>query len=290
MDSVIRGRFYQVENFQNGQATLFDALNQLWDHPQREIYEEIFGGIRVRMERFESDVAVVGRGFVAGEFVRQQTENVPPIALQGEPLEGHNNPLGHRSAFRYHAQSGILLLESRPSGLTPIRVDGLIKARLAPHSGYYLSPVVTEDALYRLRNGTPRRVQFRVARPADMQVIEGDRNSLGENLARLANNFDGLTVEASVGFPQGNRAGQLNLAAINSAVRWATGNRDHVEKFKVKISEEEEPIDIFAEQLKVTENLRLDNLDVDENYRARRDLFSRAFNDYMPLIQRTYME
>ena len=291
MDSVIRGRFYQVENFQDGQATLFEALHQLWEHPQREIYEEIFGGIRVRIERFETDPQVIGQGFVAGEFVRQQTENIPPIAPQGGPLEGQENPLGHRSAFRYHAQSGILLLESRPSGLTPIRVDGLIKARLAPHRGFYLSPVVTEDALYRLRNGTPRRVQFRVARPANMQAVEGDdERMITENLARMVNNFGGLTVETSVGFPQGQRGGRLDMNAINRAVRWATGNRDHVEKFKVKIAEEEEPIDVFAEQLKVTETLDLENLDVEENYNARRNLFARAFNAYMPLIERNYMQ
>jgi len=290
MDSVIRARFYQVENFTNGQATLFDALHQLWNHPQREVYEDIFGGIRVRIERFETDNEVVGNDFVAGEFVRQQTENIPPIAPQGGPLEGQENPLGHRSAFRYHARSGILLLESRQSGLTPIRVDGLVKARLSGHQGYYLSPVVTEDAMHRLRNGTPRRVQFRVARPEDMQIVEGDDRMIGENLSRMANNFGGLVVETSVGFPPGNRDGHLNLSAINRAVRWATGNRDHVEKFKVKISEEEEPIDVFAEQLKVTETLTLENLDVERNYNARRDLLARGFNAYMPLIQRNYMQ
>lgn len=240
------------------------------------------------MERFESSTEA-GLGFIAGEFVRQQTDNIPPIAPQGGPLEGQENPLGHRSAFRYHAQSGILLLESRPSGLTPIRVDGLIKARIPRHSGFYLSPVVTEDALNRLTNGTPRRVQFRVANPVDMQMIEGDETDLSENLARMANNFGGLTVETSVGFPQGHRHGQLNVASVQRAIRWATGNRGHVEKFKVKISEEEEPIDIFAEQLKVVETLDLENLDVDANYTARRNLLARAFAAHLPLIERAYM-
>lgn len=289
MDSIIRGKFYQVENFKNGQATLFAALHQLWDHPERENYVEISGGIRVRIERFETDPDVIGDGFVAGEFVRQQTENIPPIAPQGGPLEGQENPLGHRSAFRYHAQSSILLLESRPSGLTPIRVAGLVKARVARHRGFYLFPVITEDALHRLRTGTPRRVQFRMARPANMQAVEGDERELRENLARMANNFGGLTVEISVGFPPGNRDGILNRHRITSAARWAIGNQDHVEKFKVKIAEEDEPIDVFAEQLKVTEQIDLENLDVKANYTARRDLFARAFNAYMPLIERNYM-
>lgn len=286
MDSVIRGRYYQVENVQNEQASLYDALHQLWNHPDRDTYHEIFGGVRVRMERFESGIS---GGFVAGEFVRQQTDNIPPIAPQGEPLEGQENPLGHRSAFRYHARSSILLLESRPSGLTPIRVDGLVKARVPNHKGFYLSPVVTENALDRLRNGTPRRVQFRVAQPANMELIEGDERMITENLTRMANNFAGLTIETSVGFPSGDRSGRLNTNAIRRAIRWASGNRDHVEKFQVKISEEEEPIDVFSEQLKVKESLNLENLDVDANYAARHDLLARSFTASMAFINRHYL-
>lgn len=288
MDATIRARFYQVENVQNGDATLFDALHQLWGHPTRTSYEDIFGGIRVRIERFEPDPGVVGEGFVDGEFVRQQTENIPPVAEQNEPLEGQNRPLGHRCAFRYHAASNIILLESRPSGVTPIRVDGLIKVKLAPHRGFFLSPVMTEAALHRLRNGTPRRVTFRVAQPADMQSVEGDERAIEENLTRMANNFGGLTVETSIGFPRGNRDGVLDMASIGRYIRWATGNRNHVEKYEVKISEEHEPIDVFSEQLKVVETMNLENLDVDANYDARRGLLRRAFNTYMPVIQRLY--
>ena len=290
MDSKIRARFYQVDNVQVGDAMLNDALTSLWQMPNRETYEDIFGGIRLRLERFDNNRNTAGNGFIDGELVRQQTENIPPIAPQSAPLEGQNLPLGHRCAFRYHLATRVVLLESRPNGVTPIRLDGLVKARLAPHRGYFLSPVITEAALQRLRNGTPRRVKFRVARPAEMAVVEGDQRNIEDNLARMANNFGGLTVETSVGFPRGDREGILSMNSINDLITWAGGNRDHVEKVEVKISEEPEPIDVFSEQMKVSSVLNLENLDVDANYIERQNLLRTSFNAHLPTIQRLYQQ
>lgn len=290
MDARVKARFFEVENVENGNATLFDCLHQLWEHPRRAEYETIYGDARVRIENFENDPAVVGEGFVDGEFVRQQTQNIPPIAEQGQPLEGNPRPLGHRCAFRYHAELNILLLESRREAVTPTRVDALVKARLAPHRGFFLSPVLSQAALENLRNGTPRRVTFRVARPADMEIVEGEELGLEENLARLQNHFGGPNIEITASWPGGNRDGVLSAQAIGRAIRWATGNREHVEKFQVKISEETDPIDIFSEQLKSVELLDLDNENVERNFRTRREFLARSFNDHLAILRRLYQQ
>ncbi len=291
MDDRVTARFYQVENVRTGDATMFEALHKLWENPERTVYQDIFGGIRVRLERFEADPNIVGNGFVDGEMVRQQTENIPPFAEQGQPLEGADRPLGHRSAFRYHAATNTLLLESRRNAITPIRIDGLVKVVLSPHRGFFLSPVVTENAMDRLRNGTPRRVTFRVASPADMQAVEHDERQIEENLARMTNNFGGLSVEVSVGFSRGQNERELQRGPVNRLISWATGNRDHVERLTVKISEEDEPIDVFSEQIKVKEDVPgIDNLNVDANYEARRAVLREAFDTYLPVIQRVYMQ
>lgn len=288
MDAKTKARFYQVENVGNGDATLFDCLHQLWELPNRTEYETIFGGARVRIEHFENDPAVVGDGFIDGEFVRQQTDNIPPFAEQGQPLQGNVRPLGHRCAFRYHAALNVLLLESRREAVTPVRMDALVKARLNPHRGFFLSPVLSQEALENLRNGTPRRVTFRVARPSDLEIVEGEDLGLEENLARLQNHFGGPNIEVTASWPRGNRDGILNTEAIGRAIRWATGNRDHVEKFLVKISEEPDAIDIFSEQLKAVEVLDLDNENVERNYATRREFLARSFRDHMPILRRLY--
>lgn len=199
MDAQVKAKFYQVQSVNTSDPHLFESLQRLWDHPERTTYQSIFGGMRVRLERFESDPAVVGAGFVDGEIVRQQTDNIPPIAAEAAPLVASNSPIGHRCAFRYHPELRILLLESRQNGVTPVRLDGLIKSRLTPHRGFYLYPVITENALERLRNGNARRVSFRVASPANMRDVEGaDERRLTENLSQLANNFSGRSIEVSV--------------------------------------------------------------------------------------------
>lgn len=288
MDSKIKARFFQVENVDHRNSTFFDCLHQLWGHADRNEYETIYGDARVRIENFEDDPSIVGQGFVDGEFVRQQVENIPPIAEQGQPLEGNDRPLGHRCAFRYHAGTNVLLLESRREAVTPIRLDALIKSRLSPHKGFFLSPVLSPAALETLRNGTPRRVTFRVARPADMDIMEGDGLGIEENLSRLQNHFGGPNIEVTSSWPRGDRQGILDAGALGRAIQWATGNRDHVEKFQVKINEEPDAIDIFSEQLKSVAVLKLDNDDVERNYAERRDFLSRSFRSHMPVIQNLY--
>ena len=265
-------------------------MHDLWNHPRRSEYETIYGDARVRLESFENNPAVVGEGFIDGEFVRQQTDNIPPFAEQGQPLEGNVRPLGHRCAFRYFAELNVLLLESRREAVTPVRMDALVKVRLRPHRGFFLSPVLSQVALERLRNGTPRRVTFRVARPADMNLVEDEGLELEENLARLQNHFGGPNIEVTASWPRGNRDGILNQNAIARTIRWATGNRDHVEKFQVKINEEPEAIDIFSEQMKVVEVLDLDSENVERNYATRRDFLARSFNDHLPILRRLYGE
>lgn len=288
MDKEIKARFYQVENANRSDATFFDCLHQLWEHDRRTEYQEIYGGVRLRIENFESLPKAAGQGFVDGEFVRQQTDNIPPIAEQGRPLQGNATPLGHRCAFRYHAELNVLLLESRREAVTPSRMDAFVKARLPPHHGFFLNPVLSRAALENLRNGTPRRVTFRVARPASMAMAEDEALGLEENLARLQNYFGGPNVEVTASWPRGTRDGTLNAKALRRFIQWGMGNRDHVEKLEVKISEEKEPIDVFSEQLKASEVIDIDSQNVAKNYAARREFLARTFNERLPKLKKIY--
>jgi len=78
------------------------------------------------------------------------------------------------------------------------------------------------------------------------------------------------------------------MGALGELIRWAGGNRDHVEKVEIKIAEEPEPIDVFSEQMKTSSVLNLENLDVDANYEARRSLLRSAFQEHLPAIRRLY--
>jgi hypothetical protein len=292
MDSTVKARFFQVENARSGpkysDKTFFEVIHELWDDPNREKYVEIYGGARVRIEHFCNDTNEVGRGFIDGELVRQQIDNIPPIALQGRPLTPNSDPLGHRCAFRYHAGLNVLLLESRKEAVTPLRLDALVKAKINKHGGFHLSPVLSPSALRHLKNGTPRSVNFRVARPSDMNVVENDKLGIEDNLSNLANVYGGPNVEVKVGWPRGDKDGVLSLKGIENTIKWAMGNRSHVEKLSVKIAEEPDAIDIFSEQLKESATLDLHNSDVVQNYAARRQFLADSFNRNLLTLRKIY--
>lgn len=286
MDKLVKARFYQAENISSTQITFFDCLQQLWLAEDREDYTDIGYGVKVRLERFTPNTD--NDGFVEGEFVRQQEDNVPPTALNGEPLAGSDEPIGHRCAFRYLPIHSVLLLESRREAVTPSRIHGLTKQRIPKHQGFYISPLLSETAIARLREGTPRKLRMRVARPADVTHIEGDELQIEENLERFQNILGAPNIEISAAFPHTNREGALNRNGVQKFIDWAVGNRGNVEHLSIKILEESDPIDIFSEQIRIQEDLELDSMNVDEHYIVRRDFLRRGFRDYLPIIERIY--
>lgn len=94
MDRVVRARFYQVRLVNERQTSFYDCLKALWEHPNRVTYQDLGGGTHVRIERWHESDGVHEVGFVAGEFVRQQTDNIPPVAEGGKPLRENLSPLG----------------------------------------------------------------------------------------------------------------------------------------------------------------------------------------------------
>jgi hypothetical protein len=285
LDRTVCARFYQVQNLEGRDRTFFDCLNTIWNAADREGWTELAGEVRVKLLRFAE--AEDSADFVEGEFIRQQRNHIPPIAPDQGPLENLDRPLGHRCAFRYHAVLGVLLLENRREAVTPSRINLLISKKIQRHKGFHISPCLTENALDRLRGGTPRAVRFRVARPADMAVAEGDPLQIEENLGRLANLFGGPNVEVRVSWPRGNQDGMLSRRAVRRLVDWSAANRNHVEKLRIKILEEEDPIDILSEQIKVEKTLDLPPR-IDENYEIRRTFLRQSFQEHYRLIERLY--
>ena len=285
MDRIVRARFYQVESMEEGALSFRDCLLRLWHHDRRAIYQDIGYGALVRIERCAPDVD--DADFYFGEFVRQQTDNIPPVAVAGAPLIGNDNPLGHRCAFRFHAPTMTLLIEAKREAVTIGRLNSLIKSRVQGHRGFLISPSLTQDALERLRNGTPRKISMRVARPVEA-FGENPRDPLENNIAGLQNIFGGPSIEVSSGWPQGDRNGVLNLGAIRDVLRWGDEHRANVRRLEGKIAEEPEPIDVFSEQMKLEQTLDLDSQDVERNYTVRESFLEEGFRVRMPEIERLY--
>lgn len=131
-------------------------------------------------------------------------------------------------------------------------------------------------------------MEMRVAKPADIQSVEHEDNEIEQNLAQLQNVFNGPNIEIAVSWPRGNRDGVLSRNSINRLVRWASRNRLSVERMKIKISEEDDAIDILTETITPSEILTLESNDVEYHYAERRGFLARAFETNRDIIRRIY--
>jgi hypothetical protein len=290
LDKVVRARFYQVKAVDQTQATFYDCLRQLWNNPGRTAYQDVGGGTYVRIERHLEAPLITETGYVAGEFVRQQTDNIPPVAEANAPLRENLSPLGHRAAFRYHPETQMLLLETRQGAVSDSRINTLIRRRVVNHSGFYFEPALSEDALNRLKSGTPRRATIRVAKPSTMSIVEDGQATIEENLAALENAFNGPVIEVTASWPRGDRNGMLSIRRLTEIFRLASENRENFLAYRVKLAEESMPIDMLAEQLKIEETLDLASDDVEANYRTRDRFLASGFASRMAEISRVYKD
>lgn len=126
---------------------------------------------------------------------------------------------------------------------------------------------------------------MRVARPSELYAEMQD-STLAENLAGLQDFFRGPSIEISSGWPRGNRDGVLQN--VLRAVNWGAAHRGHVEKISVKLEEDDYPINVFSEQMKVENTLDLDSRDVERNYNERAAFLHSGFRTNLQEVLRLY--
>lgn len=98
MDRNSRVTFWQPQIAGEDPRSLGDILLAASGALDSTSYTPCSGGVRVRIERVTEH-----EEHLQGDFVRQQTEGLPPFAPEGQPLQSHNNPLGHRVAWAYYS-------------------------------------------------------------------------------------------------------------------------------------------------------------------------------------------
>ncbi|MEM6901326.1 MAG: DUF6731 family protein [Pseudomonadota bacterium] len=286
MDRLVKARFYQISNIDNAQRTFFDCMHYLWDHPDRSAYDDVSGGLRVRLERWAASAG--NDGTWNGEFVRQQTENIPPRALDDGPLEPLSDPQGHRAAFRYWPSHKTLVLETRRGAVSAAAVQKLVRKRVPQHRGFLIDPMLSEGAIEQLTDGTPRRIEMKVARPADMAAFEGAQNPIEENLSNLQQYHGGPNVEYAVSWGRSNRDESLIKDRIMNLLPWIDRNRHAIKKVKIKIEEQSEALDILTELMLEKETLQLDSENVNLHYDERQAFLARALSNRRDEIRRVY--
>ncbi|MGR3514103.1 MAG: DUF6731 family protein [Paracoccaceae bacterium] len=264
VDRNIRILFWQPNPIDENDLAFGDSIDLISSQPDLINYTECNGGLHIRVERVSFQ-----EGVCEGDFVRQQVDNIPPIAQEALPLQANPNPIGHRAAFRYSIDQNVLAIQSARPGVSVSAVNSYVRRRIRGHKGFFMDPCLTQDALARIREGSPRKVEMRVARPTDLAQVDPNLNGLEDSLANLQEFVDGQIVNISVGFDRSEREALLNRRRLLQLVGWADDNRVQVQKMRIKIEEESEPIDMLAERLDARGKIELDPDDLDAAYESR---------------------
>ncbi|MEQ8902373.1 MAG: hypothetical protein RID11_03875 [Roseovarius sp.] len=275
VDRNIRVLFWQPNRVADNDLDFGGCLNTISAQPDLINYTNCGNGLLVRAERLN----FVNLAW-EGDYVRQQTDNLPPIAHAGQPLIANPNPMGHRSAFHYSTEHNILAIQYGRPGVAASAINSYIRRRIPGHKGFFMDPCLSSDAFLRLAAGSPRRLEMRVARPNDLARIDPNFGMIEDSLSALQNFVDGQVVDLSVGFERGQRDALLNRERLLELFRWATGNRGQVKKFKVKLEEETDAIDMFAERMDKRGVLGLDADDLEAAYQTRIDFVRDAFEEH----------
>lgn len=283
MDKNIKVNFYKVVQVTAAQDHLFDVLQRCAAMPDASDYCDVAGGVRVRIERVDVD-----NGFLCGELVRQQTDNLPAIAQGAAPLLPNNTPLGHRAAFRYLPEFQVIALEVNRSSVSVSKFNSFLRRRVHGHDGFFFDPCLTEDALRQLREGTPTKLKLRVALPNDLRMLEGGPDDIERNLDTLRGIVDGNTVTVEVGLNRERRRQGLSKDGILQILRWGEQKREHVKALSINTVEDVVPIDLFGQQIVECGIVDLDNNDVEASYSVRHAFLRERYNVRRDEIARIY--
>ena len=141
----------------NTDRSFSDCLDRLRHSHDGLTFVDCGQGMRLRAERLKRS-----NHYWEGDFVRQQIDNVPPKAREGKPLEVSEDPIGHRAAFVYSEDLNILAIQSGRPGVSTGAVNKFLRANENDHRGFMMAPCLSNDALDRVRRGTPKKLSYRL--------------------------------------------------------------------------------------------------------------------------------
>jgi len=158
---------------------------------------------------------------------------------------------------------------------------------MAPVAGssYRVIPILKSDAMRRLKEVRPSKLEVRVAAPDDLRPLDDDDSTVQQSLANMKEVAGGKTVEIVVS--SGRSRQPLRSGRVRRLVRWfareVEEGRGGIEKLKVSgvAGDDEEvakvALDLLKEVLQSSEELTFPNNDMDGSYNIRKVFIRRAF-------------
>lgn len=282
MDRIVKCKYYRVSDREGGGLDFPEQLVDFWnryplalDREYRTATEQSQGSL-IRLEYLDP-----GEQFIAGNFCRIQSENIPPeVTNEGlQPVElANGRGLGHQNAFLYHRQTRVLLWQQNRLGVSFADLAVYLNRDVDLVSLFAFEPIASEEAWDKFRETNPKKLVVKFAgqryqQPPDDQVVPavvGARD--------IAEHYNGLEAEISVSVGR-SRTHFLDIHRISQTIRRML-LRDDLSKLQVHTDgdPEEKIIDFVEEHMQNIRELDLPSDNPLENYRRRRLFLQEAFN------------
>lgn len=288
MDRTVTVRFFKVTKTHPAGPTFERALRDTFGlGGQAHERERQAHGRTLRLERLTDT-----RGFLAGEIVRKQTENIPPEASNAglSPLAmQEGGGLGHCVAFRYDPRLEVIAIQFDNRGVSINLFLSYLKV-VSPAADFMAEPLVRRDAWERYNRGLPRKIEMTIASPENLPAVEGQVGSVISSVKNLSEQSDGPVVTVSISM--GQARGTLSKRMVDGVLQFFTrgaGAQEDVRKLRVRTSTEEgvDDVSFISEFIRKSDVLDIPDAP-DQNYASRRKFVSDAFDEFYDDIRDIY--
>jgi hypothetical protein len=279
----VKAYFFKITPHNKGEDTFDKCLEYLYKHRfDKEGHYEECDGVSYRIERFKRapDVCMC-------DFVKQQTDGLPPFAQRGKPLKPNDVPLGHLTAILFHMPTQILVIESNRNGAQVGSIVKFIREHCA-HGGFEYLPILNNATVDELLNGPLRRVTVRFAAPDNLQAVAGDGGILNQ-LNNMRSMFGGPSMEISCGFDSPKK-GNLRNKNVVKFIRELYGSPLSIQKIQAKSEDSAEMLDLLGKKLVYHDPSAIRSNDIAKDYNTRRMFLAKALNDNADYIKKFFVK
>lgn len=291
MDNSITAKYFRVTG--EGTAPLFvNILTELFALAIGDREIDINPGqnnpLIIRLERLDTSRS----DFVTGELTRKQIIDIPAEANDAglQPVQlSQGGGLAYPSAFVYHRQSRVILIQANPIAVSQGRLAHYLY-NFNQLASYVFDPVLTTQAWAKFNRGPPRKIVIKLANPSQMIGLTGPANSVAESAANLAEMLEGPTVTIEVSM--GQKHGSLARNTVRRIVTSLMGRSfSEVETLSVSVKpdgEQTEVIDFLHEFLAYKDVLDLPENDHEQSYQIRSGALRHDFASNIAHINSLY--
>ena len=269
----MKAHFFRLTPHRKSDDSFDNCVNQLSLLFKKEGHYIDCGGTYLRFDNY-----LRGSDYCTGDIIRQQHDDVPPSAPIGKALQPNPNPLGHASAFLYHYDTRVLVLQVNKNGVGLGAIDSCVKQHLN-HQGFGQGPILNQDTIQDLINGGARSVTIKFTAPDNLNAVENAHKSDIDNLNFMRNLFNAPTLEMTCGFDTPKK-GSLNVQAVARFIGQLTNSYVTPKKIQVKQEGQVEMLDLLGKKLAyIDKKVRPDSKNISKHYQTRKAFLEKAFKE-----------